>query len=149
MFPVPFCRPGGAGSSTKGKNSPPRAQHATVPVTSDPKVPPPSDKSDETLQTTSPAPPPVCHQKKPEREANDTTPPSGVIPKHDEPHAPEPPRANAAAAPSEAIKNDGVVSDPSPSTTQGTFKEPTGDEEEVEKTEKVAEVEQIPDNVSR
>ena len=125
MFPPPLRRPGAGSSSVKEKSTPSRTQHATVPVTRcDPHGRPPGDK------------PPLVSQERPEREARDPAPLGGVHPKHAE-----------AVTPPEGTENDGVVSRPSPPATG--LRGPTGDEEEVEKTGKGPEVEQMSDQVSR
>ncbi|XP_059915544.1 aerolysin-like protein [Gadus macrocephalus] len=83
-----------------------------------------------------------------EKEANDMSPPRGQNTKQDEPLAPEAPRANAVTPTEVTESHDGVTSSPSPPTTQGTFKDSTREGEEVERTEKGPEVEQISDHVS-
>uniref|UniRef100_A0A8C5BY52 Jacalin-type lectin domain-containing protein n=1 Tax=Gadus morhua TaxID=8049 RepID=A0A8C5BY52_GADMO len=86
--------------------------------------------------------------KEQEKEANDMSPPSGQNTKQDEPLAPEAPQANAVTPTEVTESHDGVISCPSPPTTQGTFKDSTREGEEVERTEKGPEVEQISDHVS-
>ena len=86
--------------------------------------------------------------KEQEKEANDMSPPSGQNTKQDEPLAPEAPQANAVTPTEVTESHDGVISCPSRPTTQGTFKDSTREGEEVERTEKGPEVEQITDHVS-